>query len=83
MSVCFGFSVGDFIVAIELVGTVIDVLRSSGEAGAEYRELISQLLGLETALLQVKNLEFEESQYAEIVALRQAVAQCRRTIDGF
>jgi hypothetical protein len=83
MSVGFGFSVGDFITAIELVGTVIDALRSSSTASLEYRELISQLLSLETALIQVKRLEFEESQYAEVIALRQAAAQCRRTIDGF
>jgi hypothetical protein len=83
MSVGFGFSAGDFIAAIELVGTVIDALRSSGEAGAEYRELVNQLFSLETALLQVKRLEFDESQYAEVVALRQAAGQCRRTIDTF
>jgi hypothetical protein len=53
MSVGFGFSVGDFIAAIELVGTVIDALRSSGSAATEYRALVSQLLSLETALLQV------------------------------
>jgi hypothetical protein len=83
MSVGFGFSVGDFISAIELVGTVIDALRSSGSAATEYRELVSQLLSLETALLQVKRLEFEEGQYMEVIALRQAAAQCQRTIDGF
>ena len=83
MSVGFGFSAGDFIAAIELVGTVIDALRTSSNASLEYRELISQLLSLETALIQVKGLEFEESQYAEVIALRQAAAQCRRTIDGF
>ncbi|CZR61179.1 uncharacterized protein PAC_11075 [Phialocephala subalpina] len=65
MSVGFGFSVGDFILALELVGTVIDALRSN------------------TAIIQIKNLEFEEGQYAEVVALRQAVAQCQRTIDAF
>ncbi|CZR56326.1 uncharacterized protein PAC_06214 [Phialocephala subalpina] len=83
MSVGFGFSVGDFIAAIELVGTVIDALRSSGQAGSDYRELVGQLLSLETALIHVKELEFEESQYAEVIALRQAAAQCRRTIDNF
>ncbi|TVY53683.1 hypothetical protein LCER1_G004142 [Lachnellula cervina] len=83
MSAGFGFSVGDVLKAIELVSTVIDALRSSGRAGAEYRELVSQLLSLETALFQVKNFEFEESQYAEVVALRQASIQCRRTIDAF
>jgi hypothetical protein len=71
MSVGFGFSAGDFIAAIELVGTVVDALRSSGSAGAEYRELVSQLLSLESALIQVKRLEFEESRYAEVIALRQ------------
>jgi hypothetical protein len=54
MSVSFGFSAGDFIAAIELVGTVIDALLSSSTASLEYRELISQLLSLETALIQVK-----------------------------
>ena len=83
MSVAFGFSAGDFIAAIELVGTVIDALRSSGNASIEYRELVRQLLSLETALIQVKRLEFEETQYAEVIALRQAAAQCRRTIDAF
>jgi hypothetical protein len=83
MLVGFGFSVGDFIAAIELVGTVIDALRSSSSASLEFRELISQLLSLETALLQVKRLEFDQSQYAEVIALRQAAAQCQRTIDGF
>ena len=51
MSVGFGFSVGDFIAALELVSTVIDALRQSGEASVEYRELLRQLYGLETALL--------------------------------
>jgi hypothetical protein len=83
MSVGFGFSVGDFIAAIELVGTVNDALRSSGAAGSEYRELVGQLLSLETALIQVKRLEILDGQYAEVIALRQAAAQCRRSIDEF
>lgn len=83
MSVGFGVSAGDFIAAIELVGTIIDSLRRSGSASSEFRELISQLLSLEAALLEVKRLEFEVSQYAEVIALREAAAQCRRTIDAF
>ncbi|PMD48130.1 hypothetical protein L207DRAFT_505187 [Hyaloscypha variabilis F] len=83
MSVGFGFSVGDFIAAIELVGTVTDALRSSGQAGAEYRELLHQLLSLESALIQVKRLEVGEGLYEEIIALRQAAAECGRTIDAF
>ena len=83
MSVGFGFSAGDFIAALNLVGTVIDALRESGRSGSDYRDLISELYSLESALLQVKRLEFEDSQHAEAVALRQAASQCQRTIDDF
>lgn len=61
MSVGFGFSVGDFVAAIKLVGTVINALQRSGSAAKEYRELILQLISLGNALLQVKRLEFDES----------------------
>jgi hypothetical protein len=83
MSVGFGFSAGDFIAALKIVGTVIDALRNSGESSAEYRSLIEQLYTLESSLLGVKRLELDESQLAEVVALRQAAAQCQRTIDAF
>ena len=83
MSVGFGFSVGDFVAALELVSTVIDALRDSGQAGNEYRELLHQLYSLETALIQVKRLEVDDSQHAELMALRQAAAQCQCTINAF
>ena len=51
MAVPFGFSAGDFIAAIELVGTVIDALNSTSGARAEYGELVSQLIGLQTTLI--------------------------------
>jgi hypothetical protein len=79
----FGFSAGDFIAALELIGTVINALRESGVSGSQYRELIDQLYSLETALLQVKQLELEEEQHSEYVALRQSASQCQRTIDNF
>jgi Fungal N-terminal domain of STAND proteins len=83
MPVGFGFSAGDFIAALELVGTVIDALRDSGSASAEYRELLRVLYSLETVLIQVKRLEVHESQRAELISLRQAAAQCQQTIDDF
>ncbi|KIN03007.1 hypothetical protein OIDMADRAFT_118907, partial [Oidiodendron maius Zn] len=79
----FGFSAGDFITALELVTTLVNALRDSGGSSAEYQALISQLYTLENALLRVKQLELDESQHAEVIALRQAAAQCQRTIDGF
>jgi hypothetical protein len=83
MSVGFGFSVGDFLHAVDLVATVIDALRDTGHTSTDFRELIKVLLSLETALIQVKRLELDESQQAEHLALKQAAAQCQNTIDGF
>ena len=83
MSVGFGFSVGDFIAGLELVATVIDALRESGGSSQRYRELISELLSLETALIQVKSLELHPSQNAEKNALHSAASQCQRTISEF
>jgi histidinol dehydrogenase len=83
MSVGFGFSAGDFISALELVTTVVNALRESGESSTEYQALIKQLYTLESALIRVKQLELDDAQHAEVVALRQAAAQCQNTIDAF
>jgi hypothetical protein len=83
MSVGFGFSAGDFIAALELVHTVINTLRDSGDSSTEYQALIRQLYTLESALIRVKHLELDDVQHAEVVALRQAAAQCQNTINGF
>ncbi|CZR66941.1 uncharacterized protein PAC_16841 [Phialocephala subalpina] len=79
LSVGFGFSAGDFIAALQLVSTVIDALRDSGDSSTEYRALISQLFTLEIALLTVKRLEVDDEQHAEFIALRQAACQCQRS----
>lgn len=83
MSVGFGFSVGDFLAALKLVGTVIDALREASGSCAVYRELLHELLTLETALLQVKRLDLDNGQRTEKIALRQAAVQCQHTIDEF
>jgi hypothetical protein len=83
MSVGFGFSTGDFIAALQLVSTVIDALQDSGKASTQFRELARQLYSLEAALQQVKRLELHESHHYLGVALKQAAAQCHRTIDDF
>lgn len=79
----FGFSVGDFIAALELVGTVIQSLREAGGAKSEFHELVQQLYGLETALLRVKQLEFDRDQETDYLALKQVASQCQFTIDAF
>ncbi|KXS95844.1 hypothetical protein AC578_1195 [Pseudocercospora eumusae] len=79
----FGFSVGDFVAALELVGTVVASLRESGGAKSQFRELLQELYTLETALLKVKQLDFEEEQRAEFIALTQAACRCQVTINEF
>jgi hypothetical protein len=84
MSVGFGFSVGDFITALQLVGTVIDSLRESSHSSASFRSLINELYSLESALLRVKRLDLDRGGHkVHIHALRQAASQCQRTIDAF
>jgi hypothetical protein len=83
MPVGFGFSVGDFLAALELVGTVIDALRESSHAGTNFQSLIQELYALETALLHIKRLDLDESQHADQVALQNAACQCQRMIDAF
>lgn len=83
MSVGFGFSVGDFLAARELVSTVIDALHDNGEAANEHRELLRQLYSLETALIHVKRLDLDDYEHAELLALRQAASQCQHTITAF
>jgi hypothetical protein len=62
----FGFSVGDFVAALELVADVVDALHESGDAGKRYRELVRQLDGLESVLLRVKRLEVDDAQHADM-----------------
>lgn len=83
MPVGFGFSVGDFLAALSLVGTVIDALRESSHASSSFRSLINELYALESALLRVKRLDLDDGHHVEKVALGQAASQCQRTIDAF
>ena len=83
MSVGFGFSVGDFIAALELVNDVIDALREANGAGAQFRELVGELNTLKTALCGVEELELDDAQINGRDALQAAAAQCQTTINDF
>ncbi|CAD6447425.1 71592329-7be6-4dfd-bd73-1f652fb1f664 [Sclerotinia trifoliorum] len=65
ISIGFGFPVGDFIAAIDLVATVIDALRESSNSSSEFREIVRQLDALEDTLRCVKRLELDDTQCAE------------------
>jgi len=81
MVVPFGVSVGDFISGIQLIHTIIDALEDSTGSSAEYQGIIRELKSLETALNCVKDLDIEEE--AQEIALREAAAQCGKTIQEF
>ena len=83
MSVGFGFSCGDIVTALALLGTVIEAVRKGGGAGAELQKLIDELRTLENVLLRVKGVELDASQGRERAALHAAVSQCQRTIREF
>ncbi|KAL8798929.1 MAG: hypothetical protein Q9182_006276 [Xanthomendoza sp. 2 TL-2023] len=79
----FGFSVGDFIGAIKLVGTVIDALSASSKSSAELQELLRQFQSLENALREIENLRVDDTLHAEVLALKQSAAQCQDPITAF
>ena len=79
----FGFSAGDFIAALNLVSTVIDALREVGGASTEFREVVRELLTLETALIRVKRLDLDDSHNDARAALQTAASRCQDTIDEF
>lgn len=84
----FGFSVGDFLAALKLVGTIIDALRASGHSSTRYRNLLTELYTLEDALIRVKRLDIADdddngSQASERMALQQAAGLCQRSMYEF
>ena len=83
MSVGFGFSVGDFIAALRLVDTVVDALRESGRSSANFQELLAELQSLKAALHSVDQLQLHDDQQPELLALKQASAQCQITVENF
>lgn len=83
MSVGFGFSDGDFLATLKLISTIIDALRESSQSSSAFQELLNDLCALETTLIHIERIDFEESQRFEKIALYQAAAQCQRSIDAF
>lgn len=83
MANAFGVSTGDIISGIKLVKDLIVALQDSKGSSKEYLQLISELRSLESALTGVKNICFNHQQLGHEVVLREAIRQCRVTIDEF
>lgn len=83
MPVGFGFSVGDFIAAINLVKDLAQALQDSKGSSKEYLEVVTELRNLENALLEVKALHGKLLNGSNDHGLAHAVSECRNTIDTF
>ena len=79
----FGFSVSDFIAAINLVKDLIDALKDSGGASDHFLAVIRELQEVENALQGVRQLKEKLGSYPQQAALEQAAVQCRYCIDEF
>lgn len=82
MAAAFGFSTGDFVAGIRLVGDVIEALKETAGASSAYQALISELYLLQYLLILVRRLHLNESASARPVIL-QVVANFQHTIDSF
>ena len=79
----FGFSVGDFLAAIELVHDLAVALSESRGSGPAFQALIQELYSLERAMIEIKNLQVSTSLEQHLWMVQQATSQCQRTITDF
>lgn len=79
----FGFSVGDFISAIELIVKVTKALRSSGGAASEYRSLVEELRHLRLLLEQLQEIKPSASNLHHVNAIRGMALTFRVPLSEF
>ena len=77
----FGYSVGDFLTVGKLVADIVASLRTASIV--EYRELISELHGLQRALHEIEHLKSTSSQVAAVNAIKVAALTCQYPLDDF
>jgi hypothetical protein len=83
MSAGFGFSVGDFIRALELIAEVGKALRESRGAAHEYQQTIVELEGLGKALRYLESLQPSTSNAAHVNAVRGMAFACQLPLQEF
>ena len=73
----FGFSAGDFAIAIGLIVRISKALRDSGGAAAEYRDIIQDLQTLQQLLGLLETLRPADGSVSHINAVRGMALACR------
>ena len=79
----FGFSVGDFINAIELVNTVSQALKDVGGARDDIRLVVNDLQHLELILIQLKDGDWGAGgDVSHVNAIRGIALSCQSVLEG-
>ncbi|MCJ1313124.1 hypothetical protein MMC25_006801 [Agyrium rufum] len=83
MTPAFGFSVGDFIAAIDLCTKVARALKTTGGAASEYQQVIVELHGLQNVLVRLAAFEPTESNIDHVNAIRRMALACSFPLEDF
>ena len=73
----FGFSAGDFAIAIGLIVRISKALKDSGAAAAEYRDILQDLQTLQQLLRLLETLRPADGSVSDINAIRGMALACR------
>lgn len=73
----FGFSVGDFITAANLIAQVVSALREAGGSASQYQHTTNKLGFLDRAICDVNRLEPVEGLEATLEAIKTTALNCQ------
>lgn len=79
----FGFAVGDFLAAIDLVHDLAVALSDSRGSGAKFKGLVQELYFLERAMIAINGLQVPAGLESHLWIVQQAASQCQRAITDF
>ncbi|GAB7328780.1 hypothetical protein MBLNU13_g00675t2 [Cladosporium sp. NU13] len=77
----FGVSIGDFIVCIDLIKTVVESLQEAHGSASKYRGLVASLESLETALVRVRDVKIHDPVLKQ--ELQHVATKCRNSLSAF
>jgi hypothetical protein len=79
----FGFSVGDFLAAGQVIAQITGSLREAAGSKSEYQELLRELESLSRALRHVERLDAHGNSSATIDSIKCAALLCRHPLEQF
>ena len=83
MTPAFGFSVGDFVSAIQLIRKICKALQTVGGASTHYQRVLIELNGLSNVLLELERIEPTEDDAGQINTLRAMLHACQLLLHDF